>query len=97
MLASKDHGVFVEILSERTYGHINALVETYPTVSKKKTSLMKAVSKSNSGAIKSALKAIIGIAKDPTAFYCERLHKALQGNLVGTHSTSLIRILVRRL
>jgi len=96
MMKSTDNLAFVEVLSERSYGHINALVEAYPKASKKKTSLLKAVTKNNSGAIKGALRAIVGVAKDPTAYYTERLHKALNGNLVGTHSTSLIRILVAR-
>lgn len=49
-----------------------------------------------SSAKKVALKAILGVAQDPTAYYCERLKKALDGTLIGTHDSSLTRIIVSR-
>lgn len=88
--------VYVEILSKRSYGHINALVDAYPKLSKKNTSLMAGIGKKNSGTAKQALKTILGIARDPTAYFADALHKALEGQAVGTHDTSLIRIIVTR-
>jgi hypothetical protein len=43
-----------------------------------------------------ALKTIIAVAHDPTAYYCDRLKKALDGQLIGTHDASLTRIIVSR-
>lgn len=88
--------VYVDILSKRSYGHINALVDAYPKLSKKNTSLIQGISKKNSGSAKQALKTILGVARDPTAYFAEALYKALEGQAVGTHDTSLIRIVVTR-
>eukprot|EP00039_Didymoeca_costata_P025487 m.13551 g.13551 ORF g.13551 m.13551 type:complete len:877 (-) comp4878_c0_seq1:93-2723(-) len=93
---SSQHQVFVEILSQRSYGHILAVVDAYANVSPKGTPLLKAVARNNSGSARTALKTIVSVAEDPTSYYCDRLHKALEGQLVGTHDHSLIRIIVSR-
>lgn len=93
--------VFATIFSTRSYGHIVAMIDAYPTVTKKKKkhkawSMEKAVTKKTSGTLKKAIRAICSVAQDPTNYWCERLHEALQGQLVGSDDKSLIRTIVSR-
>ena len=57
---------------------------------------LQAVTKKTSGALKKAIRAIMSVAQDPTNYWCERLHEALQGQLVGNDDKSLIRTIVSR-
>lgn len=91
-----DEDKFIEILSKRSYNHIVAVAEAYTQFPKRKTPLIKAIRKKTGGSLRVALKTIIAVSLDPTAYYAERLKKALDGQLVGTHDTSLIRIIVSR-
>ena len=88
-----DQMEFVNIISSRNYGQIVALIDAYPAVSKKKWTLQKAIQKKCSGTVKAALKAILAMAQDPTAFWCDRISKAFEGI---DHTTSLIRTMVSR-
>lgn len=92
-----DEDKFIEILTQRSYWHIVAVAEAYPRYPKKKTPLLKAIRKKTGGSLRVALKTILGVAHDPTAYYAERLKKALDGQLLhGTHDQSLIRTIVSR-
>eukprot|EP00038_Savillea_parva_P007724 m.172141 g.172141 ORF g.172141 m.172141 type:complete len:873 (-) comp13479_c0_seq1:84-2702(-) len=91
-----DEDKFIEILSERSYNHIVAVADAYPQFPKRKTPLIKSIRKKTGGSLRVALKTILAVSSDPTAYYAERLKKALDGQLVGTHDTSLIRIIVSR-
>lgn len=91
-----DEDKFIDILSKRSYNHIVAVAEAYPQFPKRKTQLLKAIRKNTGGSLRVALKTILAVATDPTAYYTERLKKALDGQLIGTHDTSLIRIIVSR-
>eukprot|EP00040_Diaphanoeca_grandis_P028754 m.166936 g.166936 ORF g.166936 m.166936 type:complete len:874 (-) comp31447_c0_seq1:212-2833(-) len=91
-----DEDVFIEIFSTRSFGHIAAIGDAYPQFPKKKTNLGKAIKKRCSGTLKSALKAIFDVARDPTAYWTTRLHKALDGHMVGSHHSSLVRTIVSR-
>ena len=57
---------------------------------------LKAMKKKVSGSLKTALVSILDVARDPTSYWAERLHKALDGQMLGTHDTSLIHIIVGR-
>jgi len=84
---------FVKILANRSFGQVVALIDAYKGVSKKKWTLQKAIQKKCSGTVKAALKAILAVAQDPTAFWCGRINKAFEGI---DHTTSLIRTMVSR-
>ena len=89
-----DQMAFVDVIAECSFGQIVALVDAYKEVSKKKWTLEKAISKKCSGTVKAALKVTLGLAQDPTAFWTERLHKAI--NVIGVNDPSLIRTMVSR-
>jgi len=91
-----DESVFIDIFSTRSFGQIAAIGDAYPQFPKKKTDLGKAIKKKTGGVLRMALKGILDMARDPTAYWATRLHKALVGQMIGTHDTSLIRIIVSR-
>jgi gelsolin len=91
-----DEAVFIDVFSTSSYGQIVATADAYPQHSKKKHDLRKAMKKKVSGSLKTALVSILDVARDPTAYWAERLHKALEGQMIGTHDTSLIHIIVGR-
>lgn len=93
-----DEDVFIDIFSTRSFGQIVAIGEEYPSVSKKHNDLGKAIKKKCGGALKTALKAILDVARDPTAYWTNRLRKALEGSMMGmgTHDNALIYIIVSR-
>jgi hypothetical protein len=91
-----DQSVFVDVLSNISFQQVVATIDAYPTVSKKKWSLEKAITKKTSGTVKHALICILQVAQDQTNFWTIRLNKSLNGKLIGTHDQSLIRTIVSR-
>ena len=47
-----DESKFIEVLSQRSYGHIVAVAEEYPKLPKKKTPLVKAIKKKLGGSLR---------------------------------------------
>ncbi|EGD76027.1 hypothetical protein PTSG_11636 [Salpingoeca rosetta] len=85
-----DESKFIEILSERSFPQIKAIVDAYEGMSKR--SLRGALKSELSGDFKNACLAIVDYACDPSFYVCRRLYQTMKG--WGTSDWALINFIV---
>jgi len=87
-----DEKTFINILTLRSFTHIAAVAHQYEKVSKK--TLVSAIQSEMSGDLEKGLVTIVNFARDPAAYWAERLKASMKG--LGTDDHKLIRIMVTR-
>jgi len=87
-----DEKTFINILTLRSFAHIAAVAHQYEKVSKK--TLVSAIQSEMSGDLEKGLVTIVNFARDPAAYWAERLKASMKG--LGTDDHKLIRIMVTR-
>jgi len=76
----------------RSFTHVAAISHQYEKISKK--TLIAAIQSEMSGDLEKGLVAIVSFARDPAAFWAEKLRNTMKG--LGTDDKKLIRIMVTR-
>jgi hypothetical protein len=87
-----DEAKFVDILTTRSFSQIAQIAFQYEKVSKK--TLLNAIDSEMNGDIQKACQTVVGYAKDPAAYWADRLKDTMKG--MGTDEKKLIRICVSR-
>uniref|UniRef100_A0A8C3ER45 Annexin n=1 Tax=Corvus moneduloides TaxID=1196302 RepID=A0A8C3ER45_CORMO len=87
-----DTGVFVTILTTRSYPHLRRVFQKYTKYSKH--DMNKVLDLELKGDIENCLTALVKCATSKPAFFAEKLHLAMKG--AGTRHKDLIRIMVSR-
>jgi len=80
------------VLSTRNYAQLRATFDAYQNIDGK--TIEEAISSECSGTLEDGFKAIVSFARDPLAFYADRLYYSMKG--AGTDDDTLIRIVVGR-
>lgn len=87
-----DVSVFINILTTRSYPHLQKVFQKYTTYSKHDVN--KALDLELKGDIESCLTAIVKCATSRAAFFAEKLYLSMKGS--GTRDKDLIRLMVTR-
>uniref|UniRef100_A0A8C9KW00 Annexin n=1 Tax=Serinus canaria TaxID=9135 RepID=A0A8C9KW00_SERCA len=87
-----DTGVFVTVLTTRSYPHLRRVFQKYTKYSKH--DMNKVLDLELKGDIENCLTALVKCATSKPAFFAEKLHLAMKGS--GTRHKDLIRIMVSR-
>lgn len=81
-----------EIFCRRSFAQLRLIFQEYEKVSGR--DIAKAINSEYSGDLKELLKAIVEVARNPAAYFAERLYRSMKG--AGTNDTTLIRVVVTR-
>ncbi|CAB1414891.1 unnamed protein product [Pleuronectes platessa] len=87
-----DESQFNAILCARSKPHLRAVFQEYQQMCGRE--LEKSICREMSGNVEDGMVAVVKCIKNTSAYFAERLHKAMQG--AGTKDTTLIRIMVSR-
>ncbi|XP_037127770.1 annexin A4-like isoform X2 [Syngnathus acus] len=87
-----DESKFNAILCARSKYHLRAVFMEYQKMCGR--DIEKSISREMSGDLESGMLAVVKCIKNTTAYFAERLYKAMKG--AGTKDTTLIRIMVSR-
>ncbi|XP_075073226.1 annexin A11 [Mixophyes fleayi] len=87
-----DESKFNAILCARSRAHLNAVFHEYQRMCNR--DLEKSICREMSGDLERGMLAVVKCLKNCSAFFAERLHKAMKG--AGTKDKTLIRIMVSR-
>ena len=87
-----DESTFNAILITKSFPQLRKIFEEYERLAGH--SLEEAIKTEFSGSVEDGYLAVVRCARDKTAYFAERLYKAMRG--LGTDDSTLIRIIVAR-
>jgi len=87
-----DESRFNVILCSRNFKQLQATFHEYVKISQR--DILNSIDREMSGDLKAGMKCIVQCARNPSAYFAERLYKSMKG--AGTDDSLLIRIVVSR-